>query len=666
MKTLSIVYESDHHLELFMKREEFRKNENVLIQVFTSVVDTDFIINLRKLLIAMVPQAKIIGTTTCGEISNEGALNNSTVITFTVLKATKIEVVHCNLENDSFQLGQNIVNQFSEVDASKLKLIITFTDGLHTNGERYLDGISSVDPKIVVCGGMAGDNAMFEKTYVFSNDFLTSKGAVAVALFNENLNVYTDYSFNWETVGKQHTVTNSNENRVYNIGALSAIDFYKHYLGEDIEKLLPIIGIEFPLVIKKDGMNIARAVIAKHDDGSLSFAGNIPQGSQIQFGYGDVQMIINKGLNSVKNIIESPVEAIFIYSCMARRVLLKQDVNLEILPLRELGPISGFFTYGEFYHNCNNDCCNSQLLNQSMTIVAISEKNNLVDKVSPSIFSANPPNVDVVELHRTQALSVLIKRTTKELEELNLQLAQKVEDEVEKNRHKDSLMHVMQTQAQLGDMIEMIIHQWRQPLSAITSSVSSCQVYHETGIMDDTILENTLQNILNYVEHLNSTISDFRDLFKTNIQKEKIFVDTLITKTLTIVEPIVKKTDIKIITNIQNNFNLTIPVGLMMQVLLNIIKNAIDVLLEREIKQPSIQIVAFEKDNMKYLQIKDNAGGIPEQIIDKIFDKKFTTKDASNGTGLGLNMSKTILENKVDASLEAQNDNDGAVFTIKF
>lgn len=514
MKTLTYEYINDHDLELFIKNEDIKEYHNILVQVFTSIVDEEFIKQVRSTILFELPQAKIIGTTTCGEISNNGAKKHSTVISFSIFKVTSLEVVSQVSLDTSYETGSNILKNLSEPKSDRLKLLISFTDGLHTNGEEYLNGISSINDDLIVSGGMAADNGHFVKTLVFTNDAILKKGAVAVALYNENLNVYTDYSFDWETVGKKHIVEKSVKNRVYQIGGMSAVGFYKHYLGDDIDKLLPAIGIEFPLVIKKDGINIARAVLSKHNDGSLSFAGNIPQNSEVQFGHGDVQMIINKGLNSVKDMIENPIESIFIYSCMARHALLQDDINLELLPLREIAPISGFFSYGEFYHNCKNKICNSQLLNQSMTIVAISEKNETLTALSPNIFSQNPPYVDDVSLHRTQALSVLIERTTKELEELNEQLSFRVDEEVAKNSEKDAILHVMKTQAQLGDMIEMIIHQWRQPLSAISTSVTSAQVYKEADILTEQIIDDTFSNILSYTEHLNSTVNDFRELFK--------------------------------------------------------------------------------------------------------------------------------------------------------
>ena len=666
MRTVTLEYKTVQDLEQFITENDILDSENTLLQIFTSSNDKEYILNLIQNILLFLPNVNIIGTTTSGEISNRGSLIDSTVISFSTFNSTKISTKLLNLEDDSYHTGINFINQFENNNSDELKLIITFTDGLSTNGEEFLAGVSSVNNKVTIAGGMAGDYSKFEKTYVFTKDSITSSGVVGAAFYNKNLQVYTDYSFDWETVGKKHLVEKSEKNRVYQIGGKTPVDFYKYYLGEDMGRLLPAIGIEFPLVMNKDGVNIARAVLTKHDDGSLSFAGNITEGSYVQFGHGDIQMIINKGLNSVKSILNHPIESIFIYSCMARKALLQQDINLEILPLKELAPISGFFTYGEFYNskNDNNDTTN-KLLNQTMTVLAISENNDKIEKVSPNIFHNNLKEIDDINLHRTQALSILIEKTTKELEELNQTLEQRVKEEVKRNIEKDEMLQVVQMQAQLGEMIEMIIHQWRQPISAITSSASSAQVYKDSDMLTDDILDDTFNQIIKSSEHLNNTIEDFRELFNTDKLFKSINPTTLINKSLTIVNPIISKYKIKLQKEYDSHNHIEVPIGLMMQVILNIVKNAIDALVIKDLDEPIIKIITYDTDQNNIIEIWDNGGAIPKEILPKIFKKKFTTKDKKTGTGIGLDMSKTIIETKIGGTITAHNvGEDWAVFTI--
>jgi len=663
MKTFTHEYSSKELLETFIKDNYILNyTGDLLVQVFTSVNTKEYIIYLKNELLIVLPNAKIIGTTTNGEISHNGSINHSTVISISIFDKTQLVTSLITNKSDSFQHGVEIIKELNT--KPDLKLLITFTDGLNTNGEEYLNGISSINDTVVVSGGMAGDYSTFNETFVFTEKGITNNGAVAVGLYGNTLNIHTDYSFHWETVGKKHIVEKAVKNRIYRISGMTSVDFYKYYLGNDIEKLLPAIGIEFPLVLEVDGIKTARAVLSQHSDGSLSFAGNIEEGSQVQFGYGDVQLIIEKSLDNIKNIFNAPTESIFIYSCMARKALLKDDINLEILPLKEMAPISGFFSYGEFYHKLDCKHSNTKLLNQSMTILAISENDKTIGKISSNIFNTHKVKSNDLTLHRTQALSTLIKRTTKELEYLNENLNKRVKEEIDLNLEKDNMLTLLHTQAQLGSTLEMILHQWRQPISAITSTLSSIQVYKEAGILTDEMLDENIENVLSYTEHLNTTIEDFRDLFKVTDKNTKIPINELVTKSLTIIKPIVMENRINIDLNLDSSNIIHVPIGLMMQVILNIVKNAIDILKENRIKNPIITLNTFEDKNNNIIQIIDNGGGIPEDIMPNIFKKNFTTKDDEKGTGIGLHMSKKIIETKVNGSIEAISIDNKTIFTI--
>jgi len=663
MKTFTHEYSSKKNLQEFIKNN-FINNYigDLLIQVFTSVNDKNYITYLRDEILELLPKAKIIGTTTNGEISNNGSIENSTVLSISVFEKTQIYTSFVENTKDSFHQGKEIVNKLN--NNKSLKLLITFTDGLNTNADEYLKGISSVNDQIAIAGGMASDYSRFHNTFVFNEKSITNNGSVAAGFYGDFLNIHTDYSFNWETVGKTHKVGKAIKNRVYEIAGMSTVDFYKYYLGEDVERLLPTIGIEFPLILKKNKESIARLVIAKHTDKSLSFTGNIEEGSTIQFGHGDVQNIIEKGIDNIKNILQFPVESIFIYSCAARKVLLEKEVNLEILPLKNVAPISGFFANGEFYRKSNTKNAKAKLLNHSMSLLAISENERKIERLNPNIFNEAKIHSENLDLHRTQAFSTLIRRTSIELKNLNENLHNKVQEEIELNQEKDNMLTLMHTQAQLGSTLEMIIHQWRQPISAITSTLSSLQVYKEAGILTDDIIDQNIQNVMEYTEHINTTIEDFRELFKATNNKNDIKIDQLIHKSLTIIKPILLENRINIDLNLKSTNIVTIPVGLMMQVILNIVKNAIDMLNENHPTNPVITINVFENEQYNIIEIEDNAGGIKKENLTKIFQKNFTTKNTFEGTGIGLHMSKKIIETKINGSLTAQNRDNKALFTI--
>ncbi|MEA2091004.1 MAG: EAL domain-containing protein, partial [Campylobacterota bacterium] len=173
-------------------------------------------------------------------------------------------------------------------------------------------------------------------------------------------------------------------------------------------KRLPAVGIEFPLLIKRDGVNIARAVVAKEDDGSLIFAGNLHVGDTVMFGHGDSSSILTYTEKHLNKFINKPIESIFIYSCMARRRFMPKTIYKETKPFNSIAPTSGFFTYGEFYSSSKKE-----FLNQTMTIITLSES----DSSKRQAIVLNDNEEYSSENNTTRALSHLISVSSKELQE---------------------------------------------------------------------------------------------------------------------------------------------------------------------------------------------------------------------------------------------------------
>ena len=252
------------------------------------------------------------------------------------------------------------------------------------------------------------------------------------------------------------------------------------------------------------------------------------------------------------------------------------------------------------------------------------------------------------------------KELEKQKEEFQKNLKQQVKEEVEKNREKDKAMLQQSRLAQMGEMISMIAHQWRQPLSAISATSGSIILKSKLGKLDKETTVELAKNITEYAKHLSSTIDDFRNFFKENKQKELITLKEIVEGTLNIVNMSLTNANIKIVTNLNSEKKIQTYTNELKQVVLNIIKNAEDALIEKNIQNPVIKIYADDTS----ITISDNAGGIKENILDKIFEPYFSTKIKKDGTGLGLYMSKTIIEEHCNGIITVTNDKEGAVFKI--
>lgn len=257
-----------------------------------------------------------------------------------------------------------------------------------------------------------------------------------------------------------------------------------------------------------------------------------------------------------------------------------------------------------------------------------------------------------------------LNRKSEELAELNRTLEERVKKEVQENLKKDQLMLRSARQAQMGEMLSMIAHQWRQPLSSISTITGNLMVYLELDDYNRDQFLELLGNINDHAQFLSRTINDFRNFFNPNKRKESVRLNEILEQTINIIGRSLEYKSI----NLKRDYSFLSPIitypNEITQVILNILKNAQDVLVERKLSEPQINIRGYQKDQTQIIEIHDNAGGIPNEDFDKIFDPYFSTKDEKTGTGLGLYMSKLIIEKHCKGRLTAENRDDGACFII--
>ncbi len=424
MKVHNTYYTNSEELEKFFDRENIEDSSSLLIQVFTTYQHRKNILHLLNMLDRYFPQASLIGSTTDGEIMNEKVSSGKVVLSFVEFENTHIKVAAVEHEETGYNSGKYLAEKLIEKDT---KLIITFVDGLHTDGEAFLNGINAVNKHIPVVGGHAGDNFQFKDTYVFIKNRIIEKGAVAVSLSSNILNVYSDYSYNWYPIGNELTITHAEGNRVYTIDNQRAVDIYSYYLGEDIGKGLPGIGIEFPLIANRNGVKVTRTVMTKEEDGSLVFAGALQTGEKVRIGFGRSVDIIDASYRIANKTAMKPSEVIFIFSCTARKHLMGKEIAKEIKPFGKIAPVAGFFTYGEFFTSKTH-----HLLNQTMTFVSLSEttavKKGITTKI-PDKLDVTGASIDALT-HLVNIASNEVLERTEKLKKSN-QLNQKLKERME-------------------------------------------------------------------------------------------------------------------------------------------------------------------------------------------------------------------------------------------
>jgi signal transduction histidine kinase len=221
--------------------------------------------------------------------------------------------------------------------------------------------------------------------------------------------------------------------------------------------------------------------------------------------------------------------------------------------------------------------------------------------------------------------------------------------------------------AQMGEMLGNIAHQWRQPLSAISTVASGLKINYEYNILDTKDIPKQMDLIVENTKHLSKTIDIFRDFIKEGKALKNINIQEKLDECINIVSATISSHHIKLINEINYEEPITLRMisGELSQVIINIINNSKDAIVQNKIKKGWIKIIQKTEEEQLLIIIEDNGGGISSDIMAKIFDPYFTTKHQYQGTGLGLYMSKTIIEKHLGGKLEVKNGKEGAIFTIR-
>lgn len=610
--------------------EIFKKEKNILIQVFSGQEKETFEL-IVKTIKKVLPNAICIGCTTDGEIDGHLVYTKHTTISISVFEATKIKVDFVQNE-DSYIIGQEITKKLCKKNT---KLIILFADSYFTNGERFLEGIENINNEVMIAGGMAGDNGELKKSFITYEGKVYNKGVVGVSLNSDILQVQNDYKFNWNPIGIEHTIDEVVGKRLYKIAGITPYDFYKKYLGKDVANSLPLSGIEYPLVLEKNGLLVARVAVNKHEDGSISFAGSFKKGDKVKLSFGNVETILEDSLDNYSKINKN-AQSFYIYSCMARRRFMPENIKFELEPFAAAANSSGFFTYGEFYHNNGHN----ELLNQCLTVVSLSETKEIKkDKVFKSALKQTQ---NLKYLSTIKALSHLIDESSKDF----------VKQAASLEKEKKYSKRLVQMQKHF---INHTVHETNTPLSVIMSAVELHKMeYGENKYLSH--IEAAMKNMSNIYDDLSYLVTQDQ----VNYPKFMLNIVDVIRSRVEFFTPLAKQVRLEI------DFE---PKEKIVDISFN------ETRLQRIIDNNLTNAIKYSHENSKILlklQIENNfclfsiiTKSLMIEEPDKIFNEYYREAVEEKGFGLGLKLVKEICEED-DVQILIDSTQEETIFVYKF
>ena len=326
------------------------------------------------------PSSHIVGASTAGTIYMDMLEENNCSVTIAKFNTTDMKLVTTSIKDmqESRNEGKKLATKLND---ESLRYVLILSNGLHTNGSELVDGFNEVfESQVPTSGALAADDGKFESTWVIVDGKTDTHGITAVGFYGEDIRYTASSQDGLDIFGIQRLVTRSEANVLYELDGKPALEIYKKYLGDQAQKL-PLSALSFPLSLATDSNDsITRTIIGvNYDENSMTFAGDIPQGSYVSFMKANLDRII-AGANEAATELHfedydgESVLSIAI-SCIGRKAVLKQRTEEELESVLEAMPKNtlqiGMYSFGEISPT-QNRCC--ELHNQTMTLTAIWEK----------------------------------------------------------------------------------------------------------------------------------------------------------------------------------------------------------------------------------------------------------------------------------------------------
>ncbi len=324
--------------------------------------------------------AEIVLCSTAGEIFHTTVLDNSLTVVAIEFKSTLIQTSAINIKSciNSYEAGKTLLDNFSKVD---LKYVLVLSDGTLVNGSELVKGLTdATSNKVLITGGLAGDNFDFKSTLVGLNEKPTSGTIVAIGFYGNNLIVNHGSLGGWDMFGPERIITKSVDNILYEIDNKNALDLYKRYLGSDVDNL-PSSALLYPLAVMTSeyGHPVVRTILdINEQEKTMTFAGDVPYGSKVRLMKANLDkltMASHIASDFATNHHQINPDFALLISCVGRRLVLGSRIEEEVETAFEaMGNntvLAGFYSYGEI--SPLNGAVKCELQNQTMTITTFYE-----------------------------------------------------------------------------------------------------------------------------------------------------------------------------------------------------------------------------------------------------------------------------------------------------
>jgi len=459
VKSLSHPYTDTAQLDTFLTSRELREcaetSRSILVQVFISQNLMDTYREIYAHIQQHLPHAVVAGATTLGGIVEGKLRTGEIMLNFSFFSQTGLLSIQKEFQNgNEYDVGLELVREMEQTQSPIAGMLI-FGTPLSNNLSETFKALSCQGIACPVFGGGAAAYDLVSGPMIFHGDQMLPNGIVVVLLLGDRLKIFYTSHLGWGKMGVERVVTSASGKVVNTIDHYGAYDFYHHYLGVADNDQFYFNSLEFPLLLKHHHFTLARVPFFVRG-GTIEFCGEIDQGEPVTLGYGDPEAILGRDVAIHRDIADFGPEAIFLYSCVCRRFLLQEAIDIETLPFSKIAPTAGFYTSGEFFYTGES----VELLNSALVVVGMREADE------PAAYSPlgqaaelkpapEPVEMDPYVRKHSRIISQLlhyINMQTRELEEANAVLQHIAEtDQLTRIHNRTKIDHVLADEIQKGN-----------------------------------------------------------------------------------------------------------------------------------------------------------------------------------------------------------------------
>ncbi len=668
MRQLVHYYDNFDIFSKWCSDNKINNSKKLLIEINYPNDDKKLLETLLAELQDLFPDATIIGMQSFASFTNHQVsdLNQDPIISIIEFETSTISSLVIDLDKNyikgecnDYKTDKNIIEKYLQADTEAVEILSSFND---CETSSFINSLGKDFSHLKIFGGgstkKSPDN---NSSFVFHNKKIYNNAIILIFMHGENLTVELYQAFDWKPISKKKRITKAHDSTIFTMADSPALDIYRKYFPNlDSDKS---VFLQVPLYITKGNssytVHILDADLSKQ---SISTAQPLKKNDIVQLSIGNYNAMMNRTAEIYNFLTKTPAQALWIGSSVAYEYGFRIPIKYYISNIKSNNHIFGYTTAQEYFNEENQP---NTFHNHTFILAAITESNNAYieleeyeDKNITPFEIANKNLYSIMhktanELNRlTENLEIRVNQRTQELKTLNDELEIRVANAVREVKRQTAIVNQQSRLASMGEILENIAHQWRQPLNAVSWVLQDIEIKAKLGNQDEINIEEVAQKINNSIQFLSNTIEDFRRFVDKSSDMAQTFnLKKTIESTKKLIEDTLTRLNIKIELDCDENITYKGFENDIKHVIMNLINNARDAFEENKIKNGKISISVYHEKDMLQITVQDNAGGIPKKILKNIFDPYYTTKHKTKGTGLGLYMSKNLIE-KVNGSLE--------------